>query len=311
MTSNAFEGVKTAKVNGTMLAYCEQGVGEPVVFVHGALSDLRNWVHQLPAIGASYRAISYSRRYARPNEDIDPGADDQILPHVEDLAVFLREIDAAPAHLVGNSWGAYISLLTAIHHPDAVRSLVLGEPGVVPLLGLSFPPRVSQIVSLLIRRPKFALTIAKGGAREFGLAEKAFRRGDDETGMRTFMRAVLGEEFYRRVPESRFQQARENVSTMRAQLIGSGPPPLSEEEVRGVRVPSLVLTGEQSSAGIHLLMDLLEELLPNVDGLEIPNASHDMHLDNPTALNNAILEFLERHHQGEPVESAARGQTRD
>jgi pimeloyl-ACP methyl ester carboxylesterase len=298
MTSTAFGAIKNATVNGTTLAYREQGEGEPVVFVHGALSDLRNWNQQLPAIGAKYRAISYSRRYARPNEDIAPDADDQMLPHVEDLAAFLRETNAAPAHLVGNSWGAFISLLTAIHHPDAVRSLALAEPGVVPLLGLSFPPRASEVVSLLVRHPRFALMIAKGGAREIGRAEKAFRRGDDETGMCTFLHAVLGEEFYRRLPESRLQQARENVSTMRAQLIGAGPPPLSEEEVRGVRVPTLVMRGERSQAGVHLLMDLLEELLPNAEGLEIPNASHDMHLDNPPAVNDAILGFIER--QREP-----------
>ena len=63
--------------------------------------------------------------------------------------------------------------------------------------------------------------IAKGAAREIGQAEKAFRRGDDETGMHSFLRAALGEEFYRRLPESRVQQARENLSTMRAQLLGA------------------------------------------------------------------------------------------
>ena len=35
MTSTGFEDVKTAKVNGTTLAYREQGEGEPVVFLHG------------------------------------------------------------------------------------------------------------------------------------------------------------------------------------------------------------------------------------------------------------------------------------
>ena len=111
MTSAAFESTRTTTVNGTTLAYCEQGEGEPVVFVHGGISDLRTWERQLPAIGASHRAITYSRRYARPNQDIEPGKLDRLLSHVDDLAAFLQSIDAAPAHLVGNSWGAYISLL--------------------------------------------------------------------------------------------------------------------------------------------------------------------------------------------------------
>ena len=62
MPSNAFEDIKTANVNGTSLAYREEGEGGPVVFVHGALSDLRTWEQQLPVVGRSYRAITYSRR---------------------------------------------------------------------------------------------------------------------------------------------------------------------------------------------------------------------------------------------------------
>ena len=96
-TSTTFRVTKTATVNGTTLAYREQGEGDPVVFVHGGLSDLRTWEQQLSGVGRSYRAITYSRRFARPNEDIDPGADGPMLPHVDDHADFLREIDAASA----------------------------------------------------------------------------------------------------------------------------------------------------------------------------------------------------------------------
>ncbi len=98
MTSTGFEDAKTAKVNGTTLAYREVGEGEPVVFVHGAISDLRTWEQQLGAVGSSYRAITYSRRFCRPNEHSDPGGSDLSLLAVEDLAAFLREIGAAPAH---------------------------------------------------------------------------------------------------------------------------------------------------------------------------------------------------------------------
>ena len=51
MTSSAFEDTRTAKVDGTTLAFREQGEGEPVVFVHGAIIYRRTWEQQLPAIG--------------------------------------------------------------------------------------------------------------------------------------------------------------------------------------------------------------------------------------------------------------------
>jgi pimeloyl-ACP methyl ester carboxylesterase len=300
MTSMTFENARTATVNGTTLAYREEGEGEPVVFVHGALSDLRTWQQQLSPIGASYRAITYSRRYARPNKDIERGADDQMLPHVDDLAAFLQAVDAAPAHLVGNSWGGFISPLTAIRYPKLVRSLVLEEPPVVPLVGLSFPPRPSEVLSLLFRRPRFALALAKGGARAFGQAEKAFRRGDDDTAMQMFASAAVGKEAYQRLPEARKKQMRENVNTLREMFLGAGFPPLSEEGVRGVNVPTLLITGEQSPAGAILLTDRLEELLPDVERVAIPDASHLMHEENAPAVNEAIIGFLGRH-RGRPT----------
>ncbi len=131
---------QTVEVNGTTLAYIEEGTGDPVVFVHGAISDLRTWQYQRPDIGAHYRTISYSRRYARPNGDIDPGQGDPWGRHVDDLISFLLKIDAAPAHLVGNSQGAFISMVLAKQRPELVRSLVLEEPAALPLLSANMPP---------------------------------------------------------------------------------------------------------------------------------------------------------------------------
>jgi pimeloyl-ACP methyl ester carboxylesterase len=295
MTSTAFGATKTATVNGTTLSYREQGEGAPVVFVHGAISDLRTWQSQLSSVGASYRAITYSRRYARPNDDIEPGVDDPMLMHVDDLAALLQAIDAAPAHLVGNSWGGFIGLLTAIRHPEVVRSLVLEEPLVLPLLGLSAPPRPVEVLSLLLRRPKTALVFASLGVRLIAPLLSALRRGDDETAMQTFFRAVVGRQPYARIPESRVQQARENTSTLRAQILGAGLPPLGEEDVRGVSVPTLLITGDQSPPFLIHLTDRLEELLPAVERNEIQDASHLMHEDNPAAVNQAILDFVGRH----------------
>ena len=130
--SPGFGALQQARVNGVSLAYREVGTGEPVVFVHGGLGDLRTWTAQLDPIGARCRAIAYSRRYARPNEAIAPGSADPMPAHVEDLVAFLRTVGASPALLVGNSWGAFICLLTAIEHPAVVRGLVLEEPPLLP-----------------------------------------------------------------------------------------------------------------------------------------------------------------------------------
>jgi pimeloyl-ACP methyl ester carboxylesterase len=90
------------------------------------------------------------------------------------------------------------------------------------------------------------------------------------------------------------QQALENVRAVRAQVLGPGFPPLSEDEVRGVQVPTLLMTGERSPAYLPRLTDRLQQLLPNAERVEIAGASHLMSEENPRAVNDAILGFLGR-----------------
>ena len=194
-------------------------------------------IEQLPAIGASYRAIAYSRRYARPNEDIEPDADDQTLPHVDDLVTFLRVMDATPAHLVGHSWGALICLLAAIRHPQVVRSLVLQEPPVLSLF-MSTRPRPTELLRLFVRRPRTARVILGFAVKTALPAEKAFRQGDDEAALQAYALGLLGKDTWERLPQERKQQAFENVHTLRAQVLGAGFPPLSDDDVRRVQAPT-------------------------------------------------------------------------
>jgi pimeloyl-ACP methyl ester carboxylesterase len=292
-TMSSFEGVRTADVNGAELAYREHGEGAPVVFVHGSADDLRSWDHQLAAIGASYRAIAYSRRYARPNEDIAPDADNQTLPHVDDLVTFLQVMDAKPAHLVGHSWGALICLLAAIRHPQVVRSLVLQEPPVLSLF-MSTRPRPTELLRLFVRRPRTARVILSFGVTTALPAEKAFRRGDDEAAMQAYALGLLGKDTWERLPQERKQQAFENVLSLRAQVLGAGFPPLSDDDVRGVAAPTLLMTGARSPAYLPRLTDRLQQLLPNAEWVEIAAASHLMNEENPAAANEAILDFLSR-----------------
>lgn len=286
-----FEGARTIDVDGATLAYLERGQGEPVVFVHGGASDLRTWHHQLRTIASTHRTIVYSRRYSRPNAPIPDGADDPMAPHVDDLLSFLRQVDAVPAHLVGHSWGGFICLLAAIREPEAVRSLVLMEAPVLPLF-VSMPPRPSELFRTLFQRPRTAMAIVRFGATAAGPAVKAYRHGDDEAGFEAFARGVLGSDAFERLSPERKAQAWDNVAVDKAQLLGEGFPPLSDEQVRGVAARTLLVVGRRSPAFLHRLTDRLEELLPNPRRVEVPDASHIMHEDNPDAFNRAVVEFL-------------------
>lgn len=130
------------------------------------------------------------------------------------------------------------------------------------------------------------------GISAVGPAEKAYRRGEDEAGFEAFGRGVLGTEAFDRLSPERRAQAWDNVAVDKAQLLGEGFPPLSDAEVRGVAAPTLLMHAERSPQFLRLLTDGLEELLPNVGRLEVPEASHIMHEDNPGVVNEAILTFV-------------------
>ena len=150
-----FEGLRTVDVDGTALAYREQGEGEPVVFVHGSASDLRCWDAAAPGdwdvlsgdrLQPPLRAAQSGDRAGRGRPDAPPRG----RPGGPRAG-----LDAAPAHLVGQSWGAFICLLAAIRRPELVRSLVLAEPPVLSLF-MSTPPRPMELLRLFARRPRTA-----------------------------------------------------------------------------------------------------------------------------------------------------------
>lgn len=289
----SFEGIEPIDVNGVSLACLERGEGDAVVFVHGGISDLRTWEHNVPEVARSHRAITYSRRYARPNEDIDPDAPDPWQVHADDLAALLPKLGAAPAHLVGNSQGAFIALLVAMQHPELVRGLVLEEPPVVPLF-VSVPPKASELLRLLLTRPRTAIAMIQSVVQQVVPVTKLFERGEDDAALQRFLLTVLGREAYDALDDEQWGRLRSNVATLRAGMLQETFPPLTDEMVRGLRSPTLLLTGEHSPAFLLRLTDRLEELIPDVERREIPDASHVMHADNPAATNAAILDFLGR-----------------
>ena len=286
------DGMSTAQIDGARLAYRERGSGEPVVFVHGSISDLTIWERQLAPVGERHRAIAYSRRYAWPNDDLPTGAPDTMAPHVDDLLAFLRAVDAYPAHLVGNSWGAFICLRTAMQEPAAVRSLVLEEPPLVPLI-TGAPPAPAQILSSLLRHPQVTLGVMRFGAQTLTAVGRLIEAGDIEGSIVRFARGVLGEQALAGLPPEVRAHMLANASTHIGQFQADGGfEPITETEIRSITTPALVITGAQSPVFLRRLAELLAGLLPHSRSLEVPGASHAMHVENPDAVNAALLRFF-------------------
>jgi pimeloyl-ACP methyl ester carboxylesterase len=237
--------------------------------------------------------VAFSCRYYYPNEAISGDADLSLDTLVDDLAGFLGALHLAPAHLVGASNGAFACLLLALRQPKLVRTLVLAEPPVLPLLGVSVPPSPLELLKLLARDPKTGMAVIKFGARGIGSARRAFARGDDERGLQMFTTAVLGREAVANMTALARQQMHDNVTPFKARL-RAGFPTFSETDARSIETPTLLVTGDNSAPVLHRITDRLERSMPRVERVDIRNASHLMYEDNAEAFNDAVLDFLAR-----------------
>lgn len=101
------------------------GDGPPVILLHGwmASADL-NWCGAYGDLAAAgYRVLAIDHRgHARGLRQL---GDFRLLDCAADAAVALRDLDAAPALVVGYSMGGAIAQLMARDFPDVVAGLVL------------------------------------------------------------------------------------------------------------------------------------------------------------------------------------------
>ena len=278
-------------LNDYRFTYTEKGSGEPIVFVHGSVSDFRTWSKQQEEFSRHYNTYAYSRRYHWPNQKISDSEDYSMKQHVEDLEAFIKMTVSKPVHLVGHSYGAFVCLLLAIQYQHLVRTLVLAEPPVITLF-VSNSPKPSEILKLLFSRPRTAAAIIRFGARGVGPATAEVKHGNLDKAVEIFGKATLGGEAYAKLSNERLEQVRSNL--IEAEFLGSGYPSLDINNIRQIDIPTLLVYSQNGPKLFHLLLDRLHELLPDATRELITEASHIVHEDNAVAYNSAVLTFIDK-----------------
>jgi len=277
------------KANEYNFEYIENGKGEPVVFVHGSVSDYRTWTGQIDKFGKHYKTITYSRRFHWPNVKISENEDYSMYQHVSDLEEILKMINT-PVHLIGHSYGAFICLLLALKSPQMIRTLVLEEPPVITMF-VSNTPKLFEILKLFFTRPKTAIALVKLGATGIEPATKEVKRDQLEKAIEIFGKATLGENTFSNLSDSRMEQVHQNM--IKAEFIGSGFPPIEQSKIREIEIPTLLITGENSPKIFGLLADRLVQLIPISQKKVIHEASHISHEDNALDFNQSVLSFYD------------------
>ncbi len=270
---------KTILVNGTTLAYLEQGTGTPVVFLHGAFSDHRIWETQREAVAGNYRFIALSMRYFGTAPWPDNGAQFSQATHVADVAAFIRELKLGPVYLVGRSYGASIAVVTALRHPELLRGLFLNEP-----------PLVSALTAPADR------TAAAEDLKGLATVREAVKAGDNNRATRLFADFVNNDPggFDASASATRAMHL-DNARTVPLTLSPASPAiPVSCEQLGQLKIPVAITKGELTRPFLRLAAEGASRCLPGSQLITIKGARHGAPNQQPAAFNEALLAFLAR-----------------
>jgi non-heme chloroperoxidase len=281
--------VKVVRAGDVELHYIEQGSGIPVVFVHGSVDDYRTFEPQLEALSRRYRVISYSRRYNFPNARSVPSGSHSAVVEAEDLANLLKALGAYPAHVVGHSYGAYTALILTMKHPELVRSVVLAEP---PLL--RWLPKLPGGQRLY---DDFMNNMWNPAGREFrrGNSDGAMRLTIDWFGRNGYLIDGKAARFDTLPADTRgFIMA--NALEWQALTTSSDAfPMLDRAAVKTIKVPILLMSGQNTMRPNKLIEAELERLLPNAETAVIRGATHEMWAEQPDACRARVTTFFAKH----------------
>ncbi len=250
-----------------------QGSGEPLVLVHGSWGDHVNWRTVAPSLAQSFRVLTYDRRGHSQSERPGDGLrrDDE-----DDLAALLLELDLAPAHIVGNSFGASIVFGLAARRPELFRSLIVHEP---PLMAIVEDPDVLPLMTEFEK--KEAAVIAR------------LKAGDIPGGARQFVEDVaFGPGAWDQLPDS----VRETFTNNGLTYVNEAEDPawaeLDIEALNDFSSPALLSEGDQSPPWFPVIIGRLAEVVQRSERHVYRGAGHVPHMTHPDEYVTTVTDFI-------------------
>ena len=208
-------------VNGVSLYYEEHGTGEPIVCLHGAGSSAAVWSKAVADLAKHGRTIAYDRRGHSRSERPEPYVTN-VQEQADDAAALIDALDAAPAIVIGRSYGGAVAIDLALRYPDRVRALVLLE-GDAP----SFSEEATSWIAEVTEQ---VLAAAEEDMRTVGV---------------TVITAVAGPGTWERLPQPLREILTGNGPALVAE-VRSGYPGLTAAQLATIDRPALLVAAEES-----------------------------------------------------------------
>jgi pimeloyl-ACP methyl ester carboxylesterase len=268
--------MKTAKISTGELAYVDRGAGEPVLLVHGFPLDHTMWDAQIGALSKHARVIAPDLRGfgQSPLGPVDPTDGITMERYADDLAEFLDELNLGadqPVVFVGLSMGGYIAWQFARKYASRLRALVLLDAR-----------SLADTDDARAGRLKMAESVAEWGSGR--VAEMMGPRLSAPSTFKTKPEIIAA---LRRVVENTAPAA------IAAAQRGLAARPDMTGFLPQIKVPTLVIVGDQDVISPPAEMQAIAAAIPNASFVVIPNSGHMTTMENPEAVNVALTRFIQ------------------
>jgi pimeloyl-ACP methyl ester carboxylesterase len=252
-----------AQLPDTRLWYTDTGgSGAAVVFLHPATGSALTWGYQQPAFAAAgYRVITYSRR---GHYNSDPVPNDKPGSGSQDLHELMGVLGVGKFHAVASAAGVSHALDYALSHPDRLMSLVLssGTGGV----------RDADYIAMLVNVRSKGFDDMSPEFRELSPSYRALN------------------------PEGVAQWVELHHKAVTGNRLGQKPVnDISWAALQGLKVPTLLMTGDADLIWPPPLLRLFAKHIPASETVIVTEAGHAIYWEQPEVFNRAVLEFITRH----------------
>ena len=287
-----------AEINGIRLHYVSVGAGKLVMFVHGFPEFWGEWEHQLTAFGKDHQAVAPDMR----GYNLSSKPADVEKYHIKDLIEDLRALAEYLGHqkfiMVAHDWGGAVAWSFAMRYPDWLEKLIIinsPHPAVFAreLLHNPAQQKASEYM-LTFRTPEAERILSKNNYAGLMQALSQF-------GSKWEMTAEVRLKYIE-------AWSRPGALTGGLNYYRMSPlyPPTSkndEEKIKGilnlphemleVKVPTLVIWGEQDQALLIGNLEGLEEYVSDLTIKRIADGSHWVTHEQPELVNSLIRDFLQ------------------
>ncbi|RJP72596.1 MAG: alpha/beta fold hydrolase [Candidatus Abyssobacteria bacterium SURF_17] len=262
------------KVSDIEMHYECIGEGDPVVLVTGYGMDHMAWAMQAPMLAPSYQVYMVDNRGVGKTDK--PKGPYTIKMMADDLAGFFKAVGIKKAHLVGHSMGGMISQQFALDHPELLRSVTLASTSC----------RIPKGADLLLML--WTDIIEKLGVESFvnNIIGWCFTFDFIESQYDSLM-------MFREMTIDHLTETPLLPEPFRAQCAAITSFNVADK-IKNIKVPTMVLVGK---GDILTPVAFSEEIAKRISGsfLNVIEGGHAFNSEVPSAFNQALLDFFEKH----------------